>query len=474
MAPGANAARLDAAVQAIENLEKQVENLKKTVEKAEKISQVAQARIAVLEEENSVILKRLKVLEKSEGIVLVATKDQQETEGAVTGLDGTGPEPPPAGGEEDAEDVLAVSKKAGDSKPIKELVTILFNHLMGTDSVKPRDLPLYPFGIDPTNESWPKSERGTPLTRFNWDKSADSGINKVGIEAIFNLAKSNGADHCPAAKSGLEKIQDVHLRGRIVTKFKYYAREWKKSKKPLQEAAEDDNDEEFEDADSTSKPLQDRAHKNTRATSKLAARERKRGRSEYTDPKYNSAFTINAMSDDEDDPERIPSDPIQYISRIPSYRSELVGIQVQRIYDDVDKIPDPDPDKAKKMTRRVRGTIKECDPPAAKHIRNKIRVWQVKPELLDQNKHWLENGRIVASGIAWGDDADPVEADERDMGRKRGSSMDDEGHRTKVIVLDEVQDSEASAACVPAGLEQRRQQLAMLRTDPRYAEVFTE
>jgi hypothetical protein len=43
------------------------------------------------------------------------------------------------------------------------------------------------------------------------------------------------------------------------------------------------------------------------------------------DSKYDTAFTINAMSDDDDDPELIAGEAKRYLSIRPSYRSDQVS-----------------------------------------------------------------------------------------------------------------------------------------------------
>jgi hypothetical protein len=58
---------------------------------------------------------------------------------------------------------------------------------------------------------------------------------------------------------------------------------------------------------------------------KKEARKRKRPLSQYTDSKYDAAFTINAMSDNDDDPELIASEVKRYLSIRPSYRSDQVS-----------------------------------------------------------------------------------------------------------------------------------------------------
>ena len=58
---------------------------------------------------------------------------------------------------------------------------------------------------------------------------------------------------------------------------------------------------------------------------KLQQRVRKRANSEYKDLKYDSAFTLAAMSADEDEADPEPGEAKRYISRAPDYRSEFVS-----------------------------------------------------------------------------------------------------------------------------------------------------
>lgn len=52
---------------------------------------------------------------------------------------------------------------------------------------------------------------------------------------------------------------------------------------------------------------------------------RKRVNSEYKDSKFDSAFTLAAMSADEDEADPEPGEAKRYVSRAPDYRSELVS-----------------------------------------------------------------------------------------------------------------------------------------------------
>ena len=73
---------------------------------------------------------------------------------------------------------------------------------------------------------------------------------------------------------------------------------------------------------------------------------------------------------------------------------------------------DPQPDKAKAMTTRLRGaSLLGMEPPKSKKLNNKIRVWQIRSDLLEKNPHWVSTGRIATNGVAWGDEEDPVDVE---------------------------------------------------------------
>jgi hypothetical protein len=62
------------------------------------------------------------------------------------------------------------------------------------------------------------------------------------------------------------------------------------------------------------------------------------------------------------------------------------------------------------MTTRLRGaSLLGTEPPKSKKLNNKIRVWQVRSDFLEQNPHWVSTGRIATNGVAWGDEADPID-----------------------------------------------------------------
>jgi len=48
-------------------------------------------------------------------------------------------------------------------------------------------------------------------------------------------------------------------------------------------------------------------------------------------------------------------------------------------------------------------------------------VWQIKPALLKANPHWLTNHQVLANGVAWGDESDPI-MPEVSMRKRKGAS----------------------------------------------------
>ena len=87
-------------------------------------------------------------------------------------------------------------------------------------------------------------------------------------------------------------------------------------------------------------------------------------------------------------------------------------IQAQNLYDAIDSLADPQPDKAKAMTTRLRGaSLLRMEPPKSKKLNNKIRVWQIRSDLLEKNPHWVSTGQIATNGVAWGDEEDPVDVE---------------------------------------------------------------
>ncbi|KAH9946900.1 hypothetical protein B0H21DRAFT_822396 [Amylocystis lapponica] len=424
----ANVTRLNAAIEKIDALERDLATYREKTHK----------RLQVLRIENELITNKLAVA--SERITFLERYLELEEDDEEQG----GPAPAPAlagghanGGEPTGENAapgtdvdrqLALSAEAAKGKPMKDLIAKIFKHLMGVSKITPKCLPAYPSADTPPPQD---PSTGQPLLRLNWNAGASHVNNVQGLERVLTFIRTHGARHHPIATQALTDINDDDLKERIKSKYEYMARQWRLLQKGVVVPAEDEEDDPFAEeapagsndapatAGSSSKGIGLlRSQQNSRAISKLEGRKRKRVGSDYVEPKFDAAFTLNAMSADEDDPEQVSGEARQWRSRAPDFRSDLA----QELYNTIDAIPDPDPDKSKAATTRVRGPVQVSAVPAkAKSLKNRLRAWQIKPEVLAENPHWLTSKRVARSGKAWGDTEDPTDDEEtrREAGKNK-------------------------------------------------------
>jgi len=215
---------------------------------------------------------------------------------------------------------------------------------MGVKKLTVECLPAYPYGMD-----LPMNASSNTLVRFDWKQNQDSMVNSASLDRVFEHVKVNGPCLWPAAASSLSWVHDADLRAKVVQRFGYMAKLWKNKRKAEEEAekkAAEAAEQEAEDgviAESEAvQSAMTTSAKNARAMSvsvkinkgvyvdlpfdqKLQQRVRKRPNSEYEDKKYDSAFTLAAMSADEDEADPAPGEAKKYVSRAPDYRSELVS-----------------------------------------------------------------------------------------------------------------------------------------------------
>ncbi|KAI0822398.1 hypothetical protein BC628DRAFT_1417770 [Trametes gibbosa] len=287
--------------------------------------------------------------------------------------------------------------------------------------------------IDPaTNE---------PFLRFRWDKDGKDASNIDSIQKVVLGVRTLGPALYPTSTVFLPAILDAHIKNRVFKKYKYLHGEWTRENKVDEDndeglggdGAEGEGDNIFGDADNAVPDIGDgrkdkttvklrnkRATHNSRASATLTIRKRKRAtHPEYSKPKYDTAFILNAMSAEEDKPDVLPGAVKRYIIRSPGYQSDLAK-QVRR---EVDALPDPDPEKSGRMFQWVRGDeIVDAIPPKAKNLTTRIHAWQVKPELLEKNPGWLTSGRVAANGRLWGKEEDPVDEEPKSAKRREGPS----------------------------------------------------
>ncbi|KAG0694398.1 hypothetical protein DFH29DRAFT_1034493 [Suillus ampliporus] len=420
--PSANLERLNAAVSAIEEFQVQVQDIK---EKADK-------KMAVLHMENEILKSNVEELSECVSflVTMLGVRNKEdgpgldgENGGSLSEIDPTlrGTSEPVSKASSSARKLSAMelSFAASKSKAIrvhtknflisihsnfgikKDVIIDTLKIHLGTDSLAGASLPAFPFGIG--EERWPKNPVDQkPYMRLNWDAAYNKWLNAEALDRIFDSLRATGAKRCPAADEDLENICDNDLKERITDKFVSMAREFKSKRKAqadlqarIQEledrraAAEENLDEEFADE----------------STAKLKVRVQKRAKSGFADLKYDAAFIVNAMSDDEEMQTR-DREAKKYISRAPDWRSD----ELTKLYSEIDAIPDPNPDAAAKSRQRLRGDIiPNAVPPKAKVVSTRVRRWMVKPELLDANEDWMISGRVGPNGKAWGDDEDPID-----------------------------------------------------------------
>jgi|ERR1700722_1833361 len=167
--------------------------------------------------------------------------------------------------------------------------------------------------------------------RFHWDKPSKFPANHTAIMTIVAFTRSHGGNYVSGAAAYLEKIKQGDLEARFVTKYQalqkvYRGTTGKKSTKPGGELTKNKRDNRARGV-----CLSAFIWKTTDPNhlfQKLEVRERKRNLlladSQWRLPKYDHAFTIQQMSDDEDTYEDEKLTPNVYTSRAPMSRSAIV------------------------------------------------------------------------------------------------------------------------------------------------------
>ncbi|KZT25038.1 hypothetical protein NEOLEDRAFT_1065983, partial [Neolentinus lepideus HHB14362 ss-1] len=132
--------------------------------------------------------------------------------------------------------------------------------------------------------------------------------------------------------------------------------------------------------------------------------------SEWRDPKYKPALVPTLMSDDEDEYDKSGRKTGRFVSRRPTWRSDLM----QSFLDAIDAVRGVDP--GHKYITRIRGPVKESAPLKANLLSNRARKWMVSATWLeesDNNTRYNNNSYISVSGVAWGDPEDPETLEEK-------------------------------------------------------------
>ncbi|KAH9925452.1 uncharacterized protein BXZ73DRAFT_49957 [Epithele typhae] len=443
--------RLNGAIQEIERLTRALEN---HVEKTATL-------ISVLRHDNNITRAKLEVatdrINFLEEFLEIEPDDGEEgaaqdpQDASVMGGDGSG----------DAT-AAAVSKQlCANTRAIYQRATNdAFKIWMGvTNLSKAADLP----GIPGPGEEAPLvptgQHAGTRLVRFNWLQNATYPMNARGIETLTTALRAHGNSYVPGFGEDLEKIFDADLKNRVITKFKALAANWKRIEKSAGKARAPAESEpvDVEDAQQAADndPLMDRKIARSRAKPKQEQRKRKSAGTKWAEPKYETAFTENAASDDEDmsESEVVAGEKTCYVSRPPWFRSAML----QECYNDLDLRNDPEPDRAALLIKRRKGPVKlTAVPPRAQTLKNRLRVWMITEDALEGNPHWLTGGRVAQNGKLWGDEDDPADDSTARGTKRKGESSKNSGGKKKkrpAEDMSKVQAAEASRAALARGAD---------------------
>ncbi|KAF8670360.1 hypothetical protein RHS04_08619 [Rhizoctonia solani] len=143
-------------------------------------------------------------------------------------------------------------------------------------------------------------------------------------------------------------------------------------------------------------------HIRSRRMTKLATREKKRraltGKNEkYLTNKYDSYFTLGAMSDKEQ-VETINKNGEKVVELV-SHEYDFVSDELVKCCQAVDELPDPT--STSKRLKRRRGTPKPGPPPKSKKAKNGLCSWMIKGNVLAMNPQWFIEGRVYLSDSQW-------------------------------------------------------------------------
>ena len=100
---------------------------------------------------------------------------------------------------------------------------------------------------------------------------------------------------------------------------------------------------------------------------------------------------------------------------------------MHQLYLDLDALRDPNPDRAGKAYSCKQPAdptvVKLCDAPIGNTLMTKLCEWQILPSIVEANLHWLANYHIIANGVAWGDEPDPLLPNSKKRKADRSSAV---------------------------------------------------
>ncbi|KAG9021707.1 hypothetical protein FRB95_001601 [Tulasnella sp. JGI-2019a] len=375
---------------------------------------VLHARVATLESALQSLLKGLKKAAK--GDVAVAA-----VEGDGIGVlgDGNGEGDGGTGGDQAIDEEakqerasVAASAKAAKDKSITKAIASAYLHLLGVGTVVPGTLldkapyPTHlPDGVTYDHDDWPLDPRSNgEIKIFRLDFQASDGVlspkNATQIDLLVKYVKNNGHTFCPEATTPLQSIKLNDLRPLVIAKFKYIANVQKVALKTKQAHAEGARNLE-EDEDTTPQVLISRA--SSMAKQMLRKRSALPDELPWRHAKYDSAFVAELLP--RHDEQRDQDGNKEFVLRRPSYWST----EIWTLHDDFAELPDPIPNKANDLVRRIAGDdIINAKPRKAVTLARRTRSWMVDAAVLASNLTWLKSDRVALSGDMW-DEEEPEE-----------------------------------------------------------------
>ncbi|KAL0062930.1 hypothetical protein AAF712_010192 [Marasmius tenuissimus] len=303
-------------------------------------------------------------------------------------------------GDEPVAAMAGSSVELASTHKIKDMVKKIFYLFLGTRALKKMsDFPEMKEGQ--TEDSLPLVKGSDEIReiRFDWNATGRSRHNVNKLSAMVTHSRKVGPTLVAGVGEILPKITDSDLLNRFVATYSTLRRNWKgPTVKKADEPAGLDA------------PLDNTKHAN-RASGKLKVRNRKRANAHtledakwVQDTKYDAAFEVNHMSDDDDcydeNGQLVKS---QYSSREPTYRSELC----RKVYNTVDGVPDPAP--SNQYLARVKGKPKEQPIRRAAEFAKRGRTWMYDSAWLKTNPEYSGELYVLHNGTAWGDPTDPVQ-----------------------------------------------------------------
>lgn len=83
------------------------------------------------------------------------------------------------------------------------------------------------------------------------------------------------------------------------------------------------------------------------------------------------------------------------VHHITRYRVTSPWLQLVKCKAAIDAVADPKSQSKKAATPSVCGEVRQGSPRRNKVVANRLHRWMVKPEILEHNPHWVDDGRVL-------------------------------------------------------------------------------